>query len=142
MISKEYWAGLFDGEGSVTILKPNRRRYRVDFDVRVRVSNTDKKVLELLKAQYGGAFFKSNDGRKNDCWAWQASYKIAMRFMQDVYPFSIIKKKKLKVAIEMQALMSNQRQYIKGVRGCSVPDDIVQRRKQKFQEWKTLQHKV
>jgi intein-encoded DNA endonuclease-like protein len=51
MLSAEYIAGFFDGEGCVGISTRGRGKHPY---LRVSVTNTNKEILLLMKAQFGG----------------------------------------------------------------------------------------
>jgi intein-encoded DNA endonuclease-like protein len=109
MITKEYIAGLFDGEGTVWVSHKhkNKRGYiRAD----VNITNTYREVLEIIKLMYGGCILQKKYGEDKKhykpCFVWTTSCKKALKFLIDIEPFSIIKRDKIKIAIEIQKLVS------------------------------------
>ena len=61
-VSNEYWAGFFDGEGSVLPEKYYSETHKEKFIVGVKVVVTQKEpmVLCLLEKQFGGKVFVSS----------------------------------------------------------------------------------
>ncbi len=54
-ITPQYLAGFMDGEGSIMIARSSARNSnRVHYRARVDVANTDRRVLEEVRDQFGG----------------------------------------------------------------------------------------
>jgi len=105
-VSLQYLAGLFDGEGSVGLLKylPKKcKRKNSIHVVYVTISNQCPLVLLELKKLYGGTFSKAvlNESHygKKQVWQWRASSVIAETFLKEIFPFVIIKHEQIKYAI-------------------------------------------
>ncbi len=137
-MTPQYFAGLFDGEGCVYIQKHTRRNGKnPDIEVRATIANTHYGVLETVRKQYGGTISEQPfRGRRKRCWCIHIASNKAHKFFQDIYPFSIIKQKKIALALELQPLISGQRLYIKGIKGSSVDPKILQKREKLFLKWK------
>lgn len=59
-ISTEYIAGFVDGEGHISVvrrIKTNRKSY--NYAPVIMITNTDKEVLRLIKAELGGRFVEN-----------------------------------------------------------------------------------
>lgn len=95
-MTRQYVAGLFDGEGSIGIYKTKGSkdpRYKSGFKTAswvrfVSVTNTYKPVLEMLKEQYGGRIhqIRKADGHYKNCYQWILGSKIAISdFLNDIY---------------------------------------------------------
>jgi len=97
-----YAAGLFDGEGGITIVKQAGNTYRLD----VRITSTNKAVLRWYKARFGGWVCKQTPNKHVKwclpCWYWAASSKMATAFLAKVYPYLRVKRKQAKLALEFQ----------------------------------------
>ncbi len=80
-----YTAGLFDGEGTVTLAKSNNTfRYPV-----VSVSSTTIHLLEFLKTHYGGHISKHKiykDHHKQS-WSWKLTHNAALIFLEKILPY-------------------------------------------------------
>jgi hypothetical protein len=110
MLTPEYSAGFFDGEGSVYAAV--RKGYGHP-TILVCISNTNKQVLELHKAMWGGSI-----NRRKDREGWQSQYqwvlapRMAKAFLLSIYPHLIVKKAVVYEALrymEIQALPRSQR---------------------------------
>lgn len=99
-----YIAGIFDGEGCIGIY----RRVRVDrknpeYPCELRISNTNKNVIEFIKRHFKEGLVYTWIGRsstRRQMWSWEVRGKKAMNFLQTVYPYLVIKKDQAKIAIE------------------------------------------
>lgn len=97
MLSNEYIAGLFDGEGCVWISKSTRKTHKCyDYTLRACIANQNTQVLELVKERFGGYINKSNK------WCSQLVFagNIAKPFLEAVLPFAVIKKEQVIVGLD------------------------------------------
>lgn len=130
MITKQYIAGFFDGEGCVYVRRHKRWKGRYstanampyDVAVSVTISNTNKKPLIMIKNLYGGSIQKQpKRGNRQDCYVCAIAARKALKFMCDILPYSIIKANKLEKAIFIQErIIKNSCKFIKGMRGSYV----------------------
>lgn len=97
-----YAAGLFDGEGGITIAKQAGSTYRLD----VRITSTDKAVLRWFKARFGGWVCRQTPNKRvkrcRPCWYWAASSRVASAFLAKVYPYLRVKRRQAKLALAFQ----------------------------------------
>jgi len=97
-----YIAGFFDSEGCIVIEEYKKKAGRLQ--PRIRVSNCHKAVPYLLKKYYGGCVCILKRKRKNpnwsDCYAWNIVGRMVLRFLKDVYPYVIVKKKQVDLGIK------------------------------------------
>jgi|SRR5262252_9204436 len=108
--SLEYWAGFFDGEGSVWLAvgqRPGCARPQVS--LKVGVSNTHRGIIEDCARDFpppagravasflGGA--KDRISRRQQ-YKWELSGLSAYRFLQALYPLLVIKREQAQVAME------------------------------------------
>lgn len=126
MLSAEYSAGFFDGEGSV--YAANRRSRTVEKRpspcVIVCISNTHKGVLDELSQSWGGSVHcRRHQSARPNCriqWQWVLSAKTAYPFLLAIYPHLIVKKEVARLAIRLCECMrrpANERlEYIVDVR--------------------------
>jgi hypothetical protein len=80
-----YAAGLFDGEGTVTLSTANGKfRHPV-----VSVSSTTLCLLEFLQTHYGGhvSTHKTYKAHHTASWSWKARYDEALAFLEKVLPY-------------------------------------------------------
>jgi intein-encoded DNA endonuclease-like protein len=98
VISHQYAAGFFDGEGSVLL----DVRDETSYSLRAKVSNTNFEILELLATKYGGSI-SSHGSRKlrhKLAKAWRVSDKKAVAFLLKIQPFLVVKKEAVRVALQ------------------------------------------
>ena len=87
MLSEEYVAGLFDGEGCVTIARDVKR-------LRIGIANTNKEVLVLLADQFGGHVYSQHQYSPTHSPAYQwilSKHRDQRRFLRLIGPHSLIK---------------------------------------------------
>lgn len=117
LIQNAYVAGLVDGEGCVSI-KKMKSGY---FGLRVALGLSGKskpEVFDLLISQYGGALEKKyQDKRENRLphWLWVIATKQAENFLKQIYPFSILKREQIKLALQYRKIVKlGNKRDIKG----------------------------
>lgn len=89
----EYAAGLFDGEGSVSI---SRSGDRVWLSVRLSISHRD--VLEEFEEHWGG-YVRIHSKRCNTVHQWYMHGTLAEDFLTDVLPYLRVKKKDVELGL-------------------------------------------
>ena len=108
-----YVAGLFDGEGWITICKQRLGGYRTYSDHYVRyqlvagIGMTYRPIIERLHQQFGGGFHvnrsaKAKMPKARTGFAWKVSSQSAADFLASVRPFLIVKQEEADVALEFQ----------------------------------------
>lgn len=97
-----YLAGFFDGEGYVGISSdhPKWKNGDVYYRLRINVAQKNPVVLLRLKSIYGGTLHQGKDG----VWKWYADGKMGCSFLSDIFPFLVIKKQQVELALEFQSL--------------------------------------
>jgi hypothetical protein len=106
-LSPQYLAGLFDGEGSITI-GHKRYDYRGSlyhyYLFQLRISNTCRHVLELVQKIWGGNIQSSGPHRfhRKQCYYLHLSSRKALLFLEHIYPYLVIKSAVAWVAICFQ----------------------------------------
>jgi len=94
-----YLAGLFDGEGSVSMAHRYKGKHKTGgpgtwFQLTVVIRNRNRECLELAQELFGGSInvqrFKSKGWA--DCYRWQAGAKVGIAFLQAINPYVIIKR--------------------------------------------------
>lgn len=102
--SKAYIAGIIDGEGSIMI----RGCGNLD-EVLVEVGNTDVKMVDFLKASYGGSITVYNPKRsKRTMFVWRIWCNEAEAVLRDVEPYLITKKEQAFVALRLREIVREQ----------------------------------
>ena len=97
-----YTAGLFDGEGCISIYKPSKRK---GYHLSACIANSDLNVLEKVKDFLRCGRIYSAYPKRNGCKQVHKLYftqKQTLHFLETLYPYLIIKKEEAKIAIEFQ----------------------------------------
>lgn len=102
MPSYEYIAGLFDGEGHVTIVKPNRKnKTRPSYELVAQITNTHRDVLAQIQNITGGNLsFHLGQGKNKPHYRLVFHTRQALDFLKAIQPFCIIKREQIDIAIE------------------------------------------
>lgn len=100
-----YFAGLFDGEGCISINKTSggKRKYkRYGFQLRTSVTNTNLDVLYKLQDTYGGKVYIRNKKNARDYGNWITVSNQCIKPLSLWLPHLIIKKNQALVALDFQ----------------------------------------
>ena len=107
-VSRQYIAGLFDGEGWVSLKNQNGKSY---MRWKVTITNRNKGVLEVIKSQYGGRMRSKT--KQRECWDLELDTKPTIkRFLTEIEPYLIIKKER---AIKCLELLNIKREVSKKI---------------------------
>ncbi len=100
MISNEYAAGFFDGEGCVNLSVSGKNRL---VTLRVMLVNTDEHILAAFQAQFGGEKVTCRT-QKNPTWKKFRMLKMtghtAAAFLIDIAPHVRVKSAQIALALE------------------------------------------
>jgi intein/homing endonuclease len=104
----KYYAGIFDGEGNVGIVKshskdPNRHYY---YTLRAAVTNKSKVLLRRLREEFRGGIYPK--GKNSDVFRWDTWSNDALSFLETVYPYLLIKSNAVWIAICFQRYIQIQ----------------------------------
>jgi hypothetical protein len=103
-----YAAGLFDGEGHVTIgvsVDKRRGRNRPVYRLYLAISNTDRQVLEWLRDSFGCGVVarrEANPTTGKVCCRWQLANRNATRLLVAMLPYLRIKRPQAELMIEFR----------------------------------------
>lgn len=106
MLEIPYVAGLFDGEGYITINKwevPGRDYIR--YQLFVGISMTDKPIIEMLAAQFGGmctSHKKQKQPTHRRVFCWKVSSRTAVPFLKSVKPYLRVKREQAELVLGFQ----------------------------------------
>ena len=130
MLSKEYIAGYFDGEGCIQIEQ--------DGSLCCRIKSAYKPVLTELQSQFGGSLhpeIRTNTHHKQ-LWLWRIKCNEAERFLRDIESLLREKDEQARVAIAYQ----DTRNRTRGIHSTNEKQDeqqeLVARTRQKLTELK------
>jgi len=104
-VEAAYAAGIFDGEGHVGIVVTKNGRGDLYHRLMIDVTNTNVEIIQWLFERWDGVihnprYFAQDEWRTAH--RWTVCDGRAMRFLEDVLPFLIIKQEQAKLAIEFQ----------------------------------------
>jgi hypothetical protein len=108
LLHPAYTAGLFDGEGCVTLIYTVRRRRVAStipilgFKFVVLVSNTHRQTLDRLRRMYGGYVHQSAHKLPNHKigWAWRlTTFREQQHFLTTIAPYSYTKKRAVQLGL-------------------------------------------
>lgn len=118
-----YFAGLFDGEGSVGIYlgTVKARSIHQTYTLKLCITNTHKPVMEWVQLTFGGslrhyAHPANMPAHWKPQWRWEANCRHAGMVAKAVVQHSIIKKKQLLIAVEFSELLIRQRVSPKNIK--------------------------
>ena len=89
---KAYFAGIFDGEGCISVAIGNSGGDMPQ--LQINVSNQCRELVTELKKYYGGSI-----STQRTHFGWSIRNKSAETFLTDIEPYSIIKRNSIKIGI-------------------------------------------
>lgn len=104
-----YFAGLFDGEGCISIDKDYKGKVYLTLSCRVAMTNLW--VLQALKFAFGGSVrsVKKQKNHWKQAWIWRVSAQLALSFLEQILPYLKLKKPEAEIAIKFaRAKMGRQ----------------------------------
>lgn len=114
MLSDEYMAGLFDGEGCVMVRvwrKPNSPHIR--YQPAISLGMTYRPVIEQIHRQYGGSIHLNDHSKRNKKhraqFNWVASSQVAARVLRAMLPYLIVKKDEAELVLQLQGSLDTWR---------------------------------
>jgi hypothetical protein len=99
-----YVAGIIDGEGHIAI---TRDKARNGFQLRIQVRTTSRALSEWLSETTGcGSTREMSDKRGNrmPCHEWRVFTNQALRILELIQPYIVMKRELVAIAIEFQRL--------------------------------------
>jgi hypothetical protein len=85
----EYYAGLFDAEGCVSLTPGG--------SIKVRLNNTNELVPNLFKEKFGGTVYKESKRKKKTIFSWYLNSENFNNFCSNIIPYSFVKKQQLEL---------------------------------------------
>lgn len=133
-LSNEYLAGFFDGEGCVSIYR-NKLKSGLGFRyaVNILICSTNLDIIKYLQLQFGGTVYnlKMQKVSHKQAQTWVLGSRSAKDFLIGIYPFLIIKKEQVKLALEFIETIGNK--------GVPIVVDVIRfKREELFQQLKIL----
>ena len=108
-----YMAGIVDGEGSISIRRENPKGNYVYYRVTLRVTNTNKELIDWLQKTFNGTVHKRKNWKScwKPCFEWKVYDSIAITIIKRILPYLIVKLQQASLAIHFQRAKSNFSQY-------------------------------
>jgi hypothetical protein len=124
-IDLAYAAGLFDGEGSISI-HPYMSRGHGYFKLVVTVANTNAAIVEWLSTMFHGvtSVQKRKDETHKIVYRWSMADRAAGRFLRLIYPYLKIKRLRAELGISFRETF----------RGICVGGDVVKYREKLYEQ--------
>ncbi len=99
-----YTAGLFDGEGSISVSIYDRGYKNGSQTLTCNITSTDPDIIPMLKTWWdisGSVYYHERVAHDNmsTFWAWQIRTREAKFILQHIYPYLNIKKARAELAI-------------------------------------------
>ena len=102
-----YIAGLFDGDGCISIAKckPRHPGCSPYYRLVVAVAMANEYIPRFLKFYFGGRVNKSSARRERwkDQWQWHLGSDDAVAFLKAILPYLKLKREEAELAIEFQS---------------------------------------
>lgn len=101
-----YTAGLFDGEGSISVFPAKGRKDQ--WALRVMLSNTDQRMIWWFQERWPGVLsIRHPKPGKNHkiSYYWMLAERKAVRFLEDVYPYLVEKQERAMYAMKLKELV-------------------------------------
>ncbi len=105
MVSLGYLAGFLDADGTIGIYKNLEADRRISpyYQLNVSISNTNRKVLEILRGEFGGSIRESpKPGRKKIPLILQFGPVRAEAILRQILPCLIVKKQQAVIALSLR----------------------------------------
>jgi hypothetical protein len=126
MITPEWLAGFFDGEGCLTIA----RSRGTHFTPQAVLTNTDLRVLKLIQEAFGGTLHARGNPKR-----WNEAYTLVFsgtpetrRFLEIIRPFLVLKKD------EVEFFLAAWTNEVNGKQARRVTPDVLEARERIKQE--------
>lgn len=103
----QYFAGLFDAEGYVSVCP------RGSFNIAIEMS--DENMIHILFKNFGGCIYERKRENRKKTWTWKINsvHDQAIKFIQKVKPFSIVKYNQLHI---LETYLDQPRKFRKNIR--------------------------
>lgn len=102
----QYIAGLFDGEGCITLTKLSRLQERCKtptYALRCRIRMTDGNVIRWLHSVIGGRYYGQRVNKmlnRKPYYEWGVAGRQGIRFLEQIYPYLRVKRLQAEIAFE------------------------------------------
>ncbi len=107
-----YYAGIFDGEGTIGVYYQARKNshLRVTYQLRVQLVSTDEWIIQSLRFAFGGNVI-IEPRKENPKWAtayrWFLTRQQSLNFINAVIPYLRLKRPQAELALKYQVHKTN-----------------------------------
>lgn len=136
-LSIEYIAGLFDGEGHVSITE-TKKASGINPKLCVKLVNTHLPVLKMVKDLYGGNIYTTKKAKEHylQCYCLGLTVEQSKVFLADIIPHLVIKRVQAEAALRFSATVYRRGKSIVTEEEKRIRSECIQIvRKSKMQEW-------
>ncbi len=100
-----YAAGLFDGEGTVSLMRQSSKQRRCPV---VSLSSTTRELVDFMYDTFGGVVTKApkQQAHWKDAWHWQASHNRALEVLAQLMPYMREPEKRRRAALLVERYKS------------------------------------
>lgn len=107
-ITNPGFAGFFDAEGMVRIIKDERSGKNVAYTLDVSISNSNFPILDKYCKMFGGSISDPIINKDNKIiWVWSITSSNGLNFLEQIYLFTLEKREQIELAIEFQNRRNN-----------------------------------
>ena len=105
-----YFAGLFDGEGCISIVKSHQPTKHYHYILCLRISSIDEWLMRLWQSNFGGSLRKSipstpcvtSGATRKPVWIWQGWARTAVPVLEALLPYLRLKRPQAEIALKFQ----------------------------------------
>lgn len=105
VLSDEYIAGFFDGEGCLTVAKNGVNKIP---SVRFSLVNNNRKILELVQEKYGGKLYLKIPPTEQANISYVLQISDFTTIIKSILPFLVIKKEVAELALKFRTLVTKR----------------------------------
>jgi hypothetical protein len=110
-----YMAGIFDGEGhvSISLTRGRKESWSPLYLLDVGITNTDHDLIQHLLDEYGGYAGRTGirDGHRLDAYRWRVSGPMGAKFLKTIYPHLRIKRRQAEIGMAFQESIARRKTH-------------------------------
>lgn len=135
---KAYLAGIFDGDGCVSIVKSNKPPYGMYHQLAVMFTQSSLPYLEAIREIAGVGKIYEQTGvtklkRNRSAYIWRIPSRAGAILIEELLPYLIRKRRQAEIAVEFQNTMTNSG-------GAGTPDEVIENRESLYEEIRKWKH--
>ena len=99
-VDRAWVAGLFDGEGCVSIVINPDIGGRAHHGLQCTIAMTSEETILKVQELFGGHVYYKRQLLKKPVWTWRINSIKAIPFLRSIRPFSVTKRLQIDIALE------------------------------------------